>query len=308
MSTRLFAPDIHGVGTPDLESLSSYFHRTRILNVASGRQWLKWINSPEPVPDTQLTQNGYAKSRLTIQWLHEHGAPDDVLQLGTNRTPYLKRASFRSGRAWCGSCLIETPGVEKNLWTFPDYTVCHVHGERLHEVCPHCGAGATRPSQVVQKPGVCGHCNHSIRAKGDPCNDPWQVFCSEQLSQWVAAYQDDGLCSSVIHPLVGNDTEASLVMTAALYSAWITGRDLTTGKQVREPGTHLDRSIVSTEVKRLALSRITHSNDGIDQGRTEIASMDRIDQAINSIKNARSTRMRKVLDGLSKPAQTPPDQ
>lgn len=152
---KLFTLEPIGVGTSEVESLSSYVHRLSLIHGVtvgqllerverlSGRQRAPYRNSP--------VLAAFVRPNDTTQTLVED------LEKVTNQKdlaaltllpirPCLARdmGCYAKDMRWCPECLLEqrASGSEsyyKLIWQFADVKFCHFHGRTIERVCPRCG-------------------------------------------------------------------------------------------------------------------------------------------------------------------------
>lgn len=177
---RLYHLTPLGVGTPAVESLSSFLLRLAAAHcVEMGTLFAQEIalllNDPyllksptEPVPYAlHLVKAIHSVNGLgsTLpRWVRavETLTGQSQLQRLTMwpwERLFTPRALMRKTRAWCPDCLADNqtknePVYERLAWTLQTVTVCPVHARRLREVCPFCGGSAP----VLTVRAQAGHC------------------------------------------------------------------------------------------------------------------------------------------------------
>jgi len=190
-----------GQGTPDVESLTSYFCRLAHSHGMTARNLASWIlehfdqQAPE---DFKWFRRSFAgMSAETEQWavwlanLTGMGHLDR-LTLAPWRSilssPGLTPASDR----WCPCCLAEdrTRGESTYLrlaWDIAPVTACARHKVALVSECPHCGKSNVRNRSTTVVVGYCTACGGFLGdAHADPAT-PEAIWTSRQVGQMLAA-------------------------------------------------------------------------------------------------------------------------
>lgn len=207
--STLFHMNPIGVGTPMIESLTSYMMRLAdaqsiqpnvligkaivpLLSCSSqGRQPYAhrtafWVGSPVLNGMTSLTDRFVqALSDLTQQ----HDLRFLTMLPWKEVLSHLQ--SVRRTRAWCATCLEEwrvkgQTVYEPLLWALEGIHQCGVHGCLLQIICPHC-ASTLRPLAPRIQPGYCGRCDRWLGGPLPGKTPPAQVSEEEELwNRWVA--------------------------------------------------------------------------------------------------------------------------
>ncbi len=181
--TRFFSLLPVGTGTPLVESLASY---TSALAAEHGVNVGNFING-ELIPllhsDSQSRKTSVRPFQATRSFTVGRGINGlgklakelvSVLEWGTGCTklaqltliPFSNALSsghlLSPSRRWCPNCLDEWREAssrihEPLLWAIDSVRACHVHHERLQEVCPHCEL-MSKPLRVATRPGRCPRC------------------------------------------------------------------------------------------------------------------------------------------------------
>jgi AcrR family transcriptional regulator len=175
--SRLFNLQPIGIGTAQVESLTSYIARLSAEHCVSPRKLLcaeilapigkvthHYAFSPyfsaHQINGTgelaKVTALGFEK--LTLR----HDLRHTTLQMWGNTLSH--QLLLRNNRAWCQSCYKERldakePPYELLLWSLKDVTSCTRHGERLCAKCPLCKRQL--PFLATDYcPGYCSGCGH----------------------------------------------------------------------------------------------------------------------------------------------------
>ena len=173
--SRLYSLAPEGVGTPRIESLTSYLTRlaaahgwpTRILMEREIGPRLGWTSSL-----TTLLKNGAyclngsgEAADKGVAVLEQLTRQSDLLRLTLLpwRAVFARRALLRVTRAWCPRCYEQwraqgTPIYEPLIWAVAAVTVCASHRRRLATRCPHCGVNHQPMLASWSLPGHCFSC------------------------------------------------------------------------------------------------------------------------------------------------------
>lgn len=151
-----------GIGTPFVESLSSYLMRLAITHSISTGALVRYIlathvdvlSRDTPRRDAvssylrvAFSMNG--SGRMAQQWVDALSAltlRSDLFGLSVLAWAQVMhdRNLLVSSRRWCRACLVEwrasgAPLYEPLLWSLTTASVCPVHAISLENVCPRCG-------------------------------------------------------------------------------------------------------------------------------------------------------------------------
>ncbi len=170
-----FSLAVRGVGTSEVESLTSYIRRLADAHVTQA-SWLvsslagvgsvsgarRWIGN-EPV----VMGSGLNGDSRTSAWI-VGALIDRTWVQDIARTAILDRAqglvlqgALRRDRAWCPECLSASEPYDRLLWTFSSYRVCVQHNLELLERCDSCGRGH-RPLDPAGGGSHCWHCGQKL--------------------------------------------------------------------------------------------------------------------------------------------------
>lgn len=183
--SRLYALPPIGIGTPWVESLSSYVVRLADAHAVSvgdlvGRELSPFAVKPlvwfgRFMQQTRATSHGFHARAHAINGFGESPRRwTDALERATLHAPlrfltllpfsgvFSRQGVPRGSRAWCAACYEEwrTRGdtvYEPLLWTINLVTGCPRHVVLLIEECPHCHR-RSMPLAVYSRPGHCSHC------------------------------------------------------------------------------------------------------------------------------------------------------
>lgn len=173
--SRLFRMEPVGIGTSQVECLTSYLARIAAEHCVSPRKLLcAEILSPigkathhyltaTHFPANQL--NGMGKlADITVRGLEQLTIRQDLrhLTLLTWFNVLSGQSLLRTNRVWCASCYDENLCAsellyEPLIWSLEAVTICTKHYERLCDACPYCNKQL--PFLATHyRPGYCSRC------------------------------------------------------------------------------------------------------------------------------------------------------
>lgn len=218
--SRLYHLEPIGVGTSEVESLTSYITRLAQAHCVSVRQLLLAEILPR-FPNVYWT-NGGRESRAAIchqlaQSFNATGTMANdafnavqvltgysdlhLLTMWTWRNVLSSHGLMRRTRAWCPACFDEwisasLPVYEPLLWTLKPISVCSQHNMRLHTSCPRAGCSRTSPMlPSTGHVGYCSYCQHWLGGKPtEPVADeefsaqehPWNVWVEQAVGEMLS--------------------------------------------------------------------------------------------------------------------------
>jgi hypothetical protein len=185
--SRLYALEPIGVGTPFVESLSSYVVRLANAHAVSvgdlvGRERSRVAPKPltsfgQFMKQNRADSHGFHARTCSISGFGKTSERWIVaLERATLRTtlrfltlsPFDGAFSWQGGvsrdtRVWCPRCFVDWRAedaliYEPLLWSIGIVTLCPRHLIPLVEECPHCNS-RSKPLAVFSRPGLCSHCH-----------------------------------------------------------------------------------------------------------------------------------------------------
>lgn len=174
-----------GIGTPLVESLTSYISRLAAAHSVLPRTLVTKMILPR-LKKSHLYNDGYpVYDHLTTFWKHSSvlngasGTTGDWVQTLEQLTQrydlhFLTFLSFantiscrnlmRSTQSWCPLCYAEWKATKQIvylplLWHFSIVDICPIHNQYLHTCCSYCGK-ALSPLTSSSLPGYCSHCKN----------------------------------------------------------------------------------------------------------------------------------------------------
>lgn len=171
-----------GCGTPEVESLLSYFCRLAVSHSVSVSSLARTVANAlegelrEDFDWHERNLSGTGESAQTwagaLSALTGVGHLDQLTLLAWRDVMAQRGLTARRGR-WCPDCLADdvaqggTPYF-RLAWEVAEVNVCHQHRSPLVDVCPDCGRTGTRHKATYVVPGWCTHCGAFMgRRAGD---------------------------------------------------------------------------------------------------------------------------------------------
>lgn len=216
--SRLYALEPLGVGTPQVESLTSYMARLAESHSVSLRTLVKqellpllkqdylsnasfhcldsfWVEAARALNGTGILARDWAQTleRLTLR--------TDIrfLTLLPWAAVLTQQRLLRLNRAWCPDCFFEwqatgQPIHEPLLWNVSAISVCPHHQRTLLEQCPYPDCRATLPVLASHlHPGYCSKCSRWLGVADNPSNISlttaqwrWQVWVAETVGELLS--------------------------------------------------------------------------------------------------------------------------
>lgn len=247
-----------GIGTPYVESLSSYITRLADAHVVS--VWRLILHVLSPFRHGRISRatkcyaypaNGLGKnSQGLLEALQAATCRRDLhlLTLCPLQGIIAQPMVFRSLEAWCPACLEEWrasggPIYNPLLWALRLVTVCPVHLCPLVDRCPHCQSYLA-PLSARARPGYCSACFEwlggaapQLPAQGLPEAGPYARWAATSIGQVLAALPSlqPHLLPAVLEAnLLGCLTQTEGVTRESLsvlagaspttFGAWLSGR------------------------------------------------------------------------------------
>lgn len=242
MKTVLAPLRLHGVGTPAVESLTSFFCRLADVHQVSPAQLGKVVCNDSPylhVRSGPLLSNVdlYAAmfcsySAQTEILVHRLEKLTGAKNLACGTLLWLRHVlsanqvgSCVRKRRWCPACYAhcEDMVVEPLAWSILVMSRCPVHGTRLQEQCPRCGS-YQRDWRLGPERKICFRCDAPLSMVNatDPAPTPWEIWSEAQMLRLL------GLIATPDSPdVVQNALPMFLKRVAELSTSDCTLRQLT---------------------------------------------------------------------------------
>ena len=222
LHSRLYALEPLGMGTPDIESLTSYIARLAGAHSVS----LRTLAIQELLP---LLKCDYLstpfKNSLESFWIEAARALNGTGALATDWAYALEcltlrtdlrfltmlpwtavltqQRLLRSTRSWCPDCFMEwqtagQPIYEPLIWNVSAISLCIHHQQPLLEQCQHPDCQATLPVLASHfRPGYCSKCSRWLGVAVDPPNFSrtteewhWQTWVAKAVGELIAHNMD----------------------------------------------------------------------------------------------------------------------
>lgn len=205
-----------GVGSPHVESLSSYFRRLASAHCVSPAHLFEQSMAPL-MGKRYLTEGSFRKWHSFLGASYRHFAINGVGSTASDWIRCLEELTLRENLrgltmigwsnivssqqlfhdrpGWCSSCFNDwrESGQELRellLWTLRPVQICDLHQRRLSFRCCHCRV-APRPLCISSKPGYCSHCGEWLGALGsnedlEGLNSNWQRWVTRNVGQMLS--------------------------------------------------------------------------------------------------------------------------
>ncbi|MBU2611410.1 MAG: TniQ family protein [Chloroflexi bacterium] len=222
LHSRLYALEPLGVGTPHIESLTSYMTRMAVSHSVSFRTLV--IQELLPLLKRDYLSNPFGNS-LGSFWIEAARALNGTGALARDWAQVLEHLTLRIdlqfltllpwaavltqqrllriARAWCPDCFMEwqaagQPIYEPLLWNVSAVSLCLRHQQTLLEQCPYPDCHATLPLLASHfRPGYCSKCLRWLGVPRDPPNLSWtteqwhwQIWAAETVGEMVSHNMD----------------------------------------------------------------------------------------------------------------------
>lgn len=191
-----------GIGTPEVESMVSYFCRLAMSHCISAAELhrvvvrtMRWQISRE----RNWHQVGLGgMSDATESWANALSELTgvgslDSLTLLTWRDVIAQSSPKPASSRWCPQCLVEdreTGHAHFRLaWDVGTVTACPKHHIRLAHLCPDCGRTDTRHSATLVMPGWCTSCGAFLGSSEQSAPaTPAEIWVASQVGAMLAAH------------------------------------------------------------------------------------------------------------------------
>ena len=215
--SRLFRLEPIGIGTPDVECLTSYVARLAAEHCVSPRKLLcKEVLAPAGKATVHYSTssifsasliNGMGQlAALTVNTLERLTLRDDLrymtmLSWGNVLSTHLL---LRTNKAWCHICYGEwlnegEPIYDPLVWAFKSISLCSRHHEPLRQLCPYCKRKLPLLT-TFSYPGFCSKCQMWLGAtvNGGQQDDEKLGTSTERIKQITEAYSIGELLSCTV--------------------------------------------------------------------------------------------------------------
>ena len=189
-----------GLGTGDVESLTSYFCRLAHSHGMTARNLAAWMltHYEQPIPDDfkWFRRSFSGMSVETEQWAARLAeltgiANLDHLTLVPWRQLISNQSLAPSSDHWCPCCLSDDkaqnqlPYLRLN-WDLAPVTACLRHKVRLISECPHCGKSNVRNRVSTVVVGYCTTCGGFLGDAKAESATPQALWAARQIGQMLA--------------------------------------------------------------------------------------------------------------------------
>jgi DNA-binding phage protein len=192
-----------GVGTPEVESMVSYFCRLAMSHCISAAELFRFVAEAMERKSVGLYKWNLlylsGMSETTANWastLSKLTSVErlDFLTLLTWRDVVAHSSpSDKSSSCWCPQCFEEDRATGlvpyfRLAWDVGTVTACAKHEVRLARSCPHCGRTGARHNSAYVVPGWCTFCGGFLGGIGEsPPATTGEIWIACQIGAMVAA-------------------------------------------------------------------------------------------------------------------------
>jgi hypothetical protein len=189
-----------GLGTGDVESLTSYFCRLAHSHGMTARNLAAWMltHHEQPIPDDfkWFRRSFSGMSVETEQWAASLAELTGIANLDhLTLVPWRQLISNPSlapvSDRWCPCCLSDDkaqqqlPYLRLN-WDLAPVTACLRHKVQLVSECPHCGKSNVRNRATVVVVGYCTSCGGFLGDAETESATPQALWAVRQVGQMLA--------------------------------------------------------------------------------------------------------------------------
>lgn len=217
----LFALPVRGVGTSQVESLTSYIRRLAEAHVTSPSgladflisNGARWASNRAKAIGEGLNGTSTTTAHLINALVERTWVPDVAHTALVGRAEGLAfQQVLRRTRAWCAACLDESEPYDRLVWSLDLYRVCTRHCLLLQEVC----AGCERPHPPIDpqvQSARCLHCQRELRSGPRAAAQPTRT---ERLLEALVARMERG--EPIGQPQVQGVVVAAIARTGSAAS------------------------------------------------------------------------------------------
>jgi len=199
-----------GIGTPLVESLTSYISRLATAHSVLPRTLVTKIILPHLERSHLYREEAPVYDHLTTFWKHSSvlNGTSGTAAIWVQTLEQLTRCNelhsltflsfanaiscrnlVRPIQAWCSMCYTEWRRTNQVvyqplLWHFSAVTICLGHQQQLHTKCPYCER-TFHPLTSRSQPGYCSHCQSWLGVS--PNRESKQKHMYEEKQHWVSA-------------------------------------------------------------------------------------------------------------------------
>lgn len=198
--TTLHALQPIGQGTPEVESLTSYFCRLAYSHGIKARDLAAWIlnHFDQSIPDDyKWYRRAFAgTSDETKQWSSWLAALTGIERLDhLTLAPWrhlISRSSLTSKTdRWCPHCLTDDRAANRQpylrlSWDIASVTACVRHKVNLVSTCPHCKKSNIRHRASTVIPGYCTACGGFLGNQPTHLAEPAAIWQTTRIAQMLA--------------------------------------------------------------------------------------------------------------------------
>jgi hypothetical protein len=236
---RSLLPNIKpiGLGTPLVESLTSYLNRLaavlhiNITTIIYHALYPTFAHNPRNGQRLPVQLNGSNISQLNRGVLSKISVVPEALEKATGQSnlktlTLLPLSNFtqsfiraRKYKSWCPDCLSEWQKngsviYEPLIWMIRDINVCGIHRRALESVCPGCSCEVKFTNSAAH-PGACSHCGGWL-GKSTGQQKPRTVR-SKNMARSILKYECAGRFIASLKPTIDSE-EVDLTKSFVEYA------------------------------------------------------------------------------------------
>lgn len=209
-----------GIGTPFVESLTSYISRLAEVHAVTVSDLAGYVLAACAPQDAPIVSERARRYRMgsgfhpgthainglgedARRWIAAAETATDrtglrLLTLTPLKQVFCKQSLFRKVQAWCPVCLADwqrkgLPLYRPLLWHLRIVNICERHRRALDDTCPHCGQHFG-PLYAWANPGYCSRCRGWLGQSASPQQEQADnQFHGHQI--WIATCVGDVLAS-----------------------------------------------------------------------------------------------------------------
>jgi hypothetical protein len=203
------------LGTPTVESLTSYFCRLAYSHSFSATQLASWLLERHrlPIPnDFKWCQRNFIsmdnETSRWAAWLSEMTGVGNLDQLSLVPWKHLIGGPGLTPKSdrWCPLCLKEDRASDcdpylRLIWDLAPNTACLIHKVELAHQCPHCKRSNVRNRASIVVPGYCTSCGGFLGDAETPSATPEALWIARQLGLMLSNPPPENLNSNLADTL-----------------------------------------------------------------------------------------------------------
>lgn len=241
--SRLYHLEPIGIGTPYVESLTSYIARLAAAHSVHPRtllitEFAPYLNVLDHARTNELKRGAVSRLlAMSVVWNGTTASASNMVEA----LAYLAERSdlslltllpfselfshkklLRRNKAWCSRCFetwneATSPIYEPLLWCLESVSLCHLHGQYLQSCCPYPDCGRVSPQLAARsQPGYCPWCQRWLGAPFHWMGSIPSYWVNEEWRQqhWVAQMVGEVLAQAKVLSLLPQRENAVSILSA----------------------------------------------------------------------------------------------